>query len=251
MLKTQRIKQIHEYVLEHHTVSLDELVDIFKVSKNTIRRDVQELVDSGRLKKVYGGVSANRMKLESFHNRKVRNQIHKKEIAEKAASFVENGDVVFIDSGTTTLGMIEFLKNKEITVITNNLDFIIHSIPYENVNIISTGGILERKTKSFANFMTNELLKAHNINRAFMASSGISLVNGVTNSSPLETKIKQNVVKKSSEVYLLVDHHKFDQLGMMTYCELNEIDYLITNQTPNEDYQNYFKVHNIDLVISN
>jgi DeoR family transcriptional regulator, myo-inositol catabolism operon repressor len=248
MLKTKRLNQIQEYVLQHQTASLDELVEVFGVSKNTIRRDVQLLVENGELKKVYGGVAANHSTLISFHDRKVRYQPEKKKIGKLAADFVEDGDIIFIDSGTTTFEMLEFIKNKTITVITNNFDFISEAISFENVNIFSTGGMLDRNTRSFVNFKSNDIFKSYNINKAFMASTGISLTNGVTNSSPLESEIKRSAVEKCSEVFLLVDSYKFDKYALTTYCNLNEIDYLITDKLPNENYQQYFKANKIQLV---
>lgn len=250
MIKTKRIKQIQDYVFEHQTVSLDELVDVFEVSKNTIRRDIQVLVDLGEIKKVYGGVAVNDEALVSFNDRKTRNQTQKEVIAKSAASFVADGDVIFIDSGTTTVEMIEFIKTKNLTVITNNLNFMINALPYENLNVISTGGALERKTNSFVIFNKFDLLMSYNINKAFMASTGISLSNGVTNASPLESAIKQTAVERSSKVFLLVDHDKFDSYGLVTYCGLEEIDYLVTNKQPAEEYQEYFKKVGTQLVIA-
>ncbi|MGM0877315.1 MAG: DeoR/GlpR family DNA-binding transcription regulator [Bacillota bacterium] len=250
MFKTERIEQIQEYVFVHETVSLDELVKVFNVSKNTIRRDVQQLVERGRIMKVYGGVAVNHSTLKSFNERQTRNLKLKKSIARAAANFVEDGDIIYIDSGTTTLEMVEYLQTKNVTIITNNLDFIINSFPYQNLNVISTGGVFDRKTKSFVNLKNMDLLKSYNINKAFMASTGISISNGVTHSSPLESEIKQTVVKKSSKVYLLVDHYKFDKYALMTYCNLDKIDYIITDTAPSENYQEYIKRHNIELVSS-
>ncbi|AKO92324.1 DeoR/GlpR family DNA-binding transcription regulator [Priestia filamentosa] len=250
MLKAKRIQQIQDYVLEHQSVSLDELVTVFDVSKNTIRRDVQMLVDQGVVKKVYGGVAVDHAQLESFNDRKTRNQLAKQAIAKEAANYVEDGDVIFIDSGTTTLEMLEFVKNKNITVITNNLDFIVYALPYENLKVISTGGALERETKSFSSFKNMDLLKTYNVNKAFMASTGVSISNGVTNSSPVESEIKQAVVRRSVEVFLLIDHTKFDKYALITYCELEELDYLITDASPNESYGNYAQRNNINIVIA-
>jgi DeoR family myo-inositol catabolism operon transcriptional repressor len=250
MIKEKRIKKIQEYVIEHQSASLDELVTVFDVSKNTIRRDVQELVDRGELKKVYGGVSVIHKKLESFEDRQVRNQDQKVLISKKASSFVEDGDFIFIDSGTTTIEMFEYLKDKNLTIFTNSIDFIVRALPFENLNVISIGGMLERKTNAFVNPRNMDLLKDYNIKKAFMASTGISLVNGVTNASPLESELKKTVVNRSSEVYLLVDHDKFDKYGLMTYCSLDEIDCLVTNKVPNDTYQDYFKKNGIQLVIA-
>ncbi|MBT2736953.1 DeoR/GlpR family DNA-binding transcription regulator [Bacillus sp. ISL-7] len=250
MIKEIRIKKINEYVIEHQSASLDELVTAFDVSKNTIRRDVQELVDRGELKKVYGGVSVVHKKLESFQDRQIRNQQQKVLISEKASCYVEDGDFIFIDSGTTTIEMFDYLKDKNLTIFTNSIDFIVRALPVENLNVISVGGMLDRKTNSFVNSRNMGLFKDYNIKKAFMASTGISLVNGVTNASPLESELKKTIVNRSSEVYLLVDHAKFDKYGLMTYCGLDEIDYLITDQQPNDTYQEYAKNNNIQLVIA-
>lgn len=248
MLKTKRIHQIQEYVLKHETVSLDELVEVFGVSKNTIRRDIQLLVEHGDLKKVYGGVAVNHSTLVSFNDRKVRNQAEKQKVAKLASDFVEDGDIIFLDSGTTTLEMIGFIKDKNITVVTNNVDFIVESMPFKNLNIFSTGGMLERETKSFTSYKGLDLFKTYNINKAFMASTGISISNGVTNSSPLESEIKRSAVQKCSQVFLLVDHDKFDKYALTTYCGLDEINYLITNRQPNELYQKFAREHEIKIV---
>lgn len=248
MIKTKRIHQILEYVLEHETVSLDDLVEEFGVSKNTIRRDVQLLVEQGDLKKVYGGVALNHSTLVSFGDRKVRNQTEKVQIAKLASNYVEDGDIIFIDSGTTTLEMFHFIKEKKITVVTNNVDFIVESMPYKNINIFSTGGMLERETKSFTSYKGLDLFKTYNINKAFMASTGISIPNGVTNSAPLESELKSSAVKKCSQVFLLVDHDKFDKYALTTYCKLDEIHFLITNRKPNEHYQQFALENNINLI---
>lgn len=251
MIKEKRIIKIQAYVIEQQSASLDELVTVFDVSKNTIRRDIQELVDRGELKKVYGGVSVNQKKLESFQDRKVRNQEQKTAIVKKASSYVVDGDIIFIDSGTTTIEMVEYIKDKNLTIFTNSIEFIVRALPYEQLNVISIGGLLERKTDSFANPQNLDLLRNYNINKAFMASTGISLSNGVTNASPLESELKRTIVNRSSEVYLLVDHDKFDKYGLMTYCELDEIDYLVTDSIPNNSYKEYAKKNSIQLVISN
>ncbi|MDR4949442.1 DeoR/GlpR family DNA-binding transcription regulator [Neobacillus cucumis] len=250
MIKEKRIKKIHDYVNEHQSASLDELVEVFDVSKNTIRRDVQELVDRGDLKKVYGGVSVAHKKLESFQDRQVRNQQQKVLISEKASSFVEDGDFIFIDSGTTTIEMFNYLKDKNLTIFTNSIDFIVRALPFENLNVISVGGMLDRKTNSFVNPRNMDLFKDYNIKKAFMASTGISLANGVTNASPLESELKKTIVNRSSEVYLLIDHDKFDKYGLMTFCGLNEIDVLITDRRPDDTYQDYAKNNQIQLVIA-
>lgn len=95
MLKSKRIEQIEKYVFEHQTVSLDELVKEFNVSKNTIRRDVQQLVERGTIKKVYGGVAVNHTTLESFTVRQTRNQKQKKPLPKQPQNMLRTA-ILFI-----------------------------------------------------------------------------------------------------------------------------------------------------------
>ncbi|MCY7604413.1 DeoR/GlpR family DNA-binding transcription regulator, partial [Bacillus altitudinis] len=169
-------------------------------------------------------------------------------IGQAAAAFVEHGDMIFVDSGTTTLEMLPYLKEKRITVVTNNVDFITQAMPYEHLTIFSTGGMLERKTNSFVGYQSVERLKAYNVNKAFIASTGLSIDHGVTNSSPLETDIKKTLVEKNAKTFLLVDDSKFDHYALTTFCDLKDIDIVVTNEQPNEDYLQYGKEHDVKFV---
>ncbi|WP_138418067.1 DeoR/GlpR family DNA-binding transcription regulator [Aquibacillus sediminis] len=250
MLKTKRLEMIQDYINERGTVSLDDLVNQFGVSKNTIRRDVQDLIDGGDFKKVYGGVAVDKPNSTiPYGDRKIRNYEVKKQIGQAAANFVEDGDIIFIDSGTTTVEMVEFIKDKELTIITNNIDFVIKALPYENLNVFSTGGMVERKTNSFTSADNDEMITSYNITKAFLASTGISIKNGVTNSLPLESGLKRSVVERSAENFLLVDHSKFNKAALTTYCDIKQIDYIVTNEIPNE-YINYSNKNKIKVVVT-
>ncbi|OXM15419.1 DeoR/GlpR family DNA-binding transcription regulator [Paenibacillus herberti] len=248
MIKSKRIQQMKEYVYQHESVSLDELMDHFQVSKNTVRRDVQELVDSGILKKVYGGVSVNHSTLIKFNERKDLYLGKKQLIGQLAATCVEDGDVLFVDSGTTTLEMLPYLAHRHLTIVTNNFDFIHDARAYSGLTLFSTGGMLERNTNSFVGYQSLELLQKYNITKAFLASTGISIANGVTNSSPMETEIKSMVAKKSLSTYLMIDDSKFDQYSLTTYCQLSDLSCIVTNSKPPEAYENYASEHEIRLL---
>ncbi|MCD2345728.1 DeoR/GlpR family DNA-binding transcription regulator [Clostridium guangxiense] len=256
-MKSDRIRKIEEYIISNEVVSLDTLCEVFNISKNTVRRDINDLVEKGSIKKVYGGVTVNSdfknspNGLVSFEERNIRNNEAKISIGKAAASFVQDNDIIFIDSGTTTLHMIEYLKDiKNVTILTNNINAIAAAIPFENLNIICLGGSLIRKTNSFEGIRNFEIFKDYNINKAFMAATGISLSSGATNSSPLEYKIKKNIVEKSKEVYLLADDSKFNISALMTYCKLSDIDHLITNTEPPKEYLNYFNENNVKYTVS-
>lgn len=249
-MRSQRIDEIEAYIFEHKTVTIDCLCEKFHVSKNTIRRDLDEITAKGDIKKIYGGVTvASKKELLSFDERNIKNLEAKQKIAMLAAETVEDGDIIFIDSGTTTIHMVESIKSKKnITILTNNLEVILRAIPYPEINIISLSGTLDRKTLSFSGTSSAGVLQTYNISKAFMATTGISIENGVTNSSPMEYDIKRIAVRRSNQVYLLADSGKFNLVSLMTYCDLDQINALVTDKTPPRAIVDYFKVNNIQLL---
>ncbi|OOM13491.1 DeoR/GlpR family DNA-binding transcription regulator [Clostridium saccharobutylicum] len=252
-MRSKRIDLIEQYIYKYKTISLDKLCEEFKMSKNTIRRDIDVLVNKGVIKKVYGGVTINTNKeLLSFEERTIKNNFAKSSIAQQCAQFVEDGDCIFIDSGTTTLNIVEHLKDKKnITIFTNNLNAIVQAIPYENIEIICLSGRLSRKTSSFTGLNASDVLSTYNLNKSFIACTGISLENGVTNTSPEEYKIKKVAVSKSSKCFLLADSSKFDVVSLMTFCDIKDLDYIITDACLPKKYIDYFNNYNIELVIAN
>ncbi len=251
-IRSKRIEEIKSYIYANKTVTLDQLCKEFNVSLSTLRRDLDEILQEKDIKKIYGGVTAtNKRELVSFGERNISNSIKKEHIAIKAASFVENGDIIFIDSGTTTLHMIEAMKDKkDITILTNNIEIIIQAIPYENINIISLSGTLNRKTLSFTGTMATQVLQNYNIGKAFMASAGFSIENGITNSSALETDLKQLAVQRSQKTYLLADSSKNGVVSLMTYCQLDKINALITESTPSKEITEFLNQKSIDIILT-
>lgn len=252
-MRSQRIAEIEQYIYTHKTVTLDELCEVFGVSKNTIRRDIEEIVKNPDIVKTYGGVMINtqtKKLLVSFTERNISHPDIKRTIAAKAASLVEDGDSIFIDSGTTTLYMLEYLKDKKITLLTNNIEVMVQAIPYENINLISLSGTLNRKTLSLTGNNAARLLATYNVKKAFLAATGITLENGATNSSPEETCIKEMAVKKSMQNYLLADSSKFGVVSLLTYCDVEDLTGIITDQLPEESFCEYAKEHQVELILA-
>lgn len=229
-LKSFRLQEMEQYILEHGMVSMEELKEAFQISMNTVRLDVAQLASKGTVRKVYGGVCSTRSSLEPFHERETKNISGKRAVGKAAAALVKDGDIIYIDSGTTTMYLMEYLgERKNVTVLTNNLNAINRALPYLDLNIISLPGVLERKTNSFVSTDTVKTLEKYNINKAFMASSGI-LENGtITNSLPLEFEIKKAAIAKSEEVYLMIDAGKYGKSALLTYAVMEDLTGIIVD----------------------
>ena len=251
-MKADRINKIHELIKERQIISLDELCEIFKVSKNTIRRDIAELDADGVIEKVYGGIVLKDTQVNSpepFAAREIRNVIEKKRVAEIAAEFIKDGEVIYIDSGTTTMHLMPHLLNKQLTIVTANIYVINYATHYSNLNVIATGGNVYPPSNALVGPGVLSCIKVYNFSKIFLASTGISIEHGATNASPLECEIKQRLVQKSCPNFLLVDNSKLDVASLMTYCDLKNLDNIIMNKQPPEKYLTYFKDNNVRLLI--
>ena len=233
-MKFQRLQKIEDYLSKNGFATTRELCDLFNVSQNTVRRDIDELSSHGNIHKIYGGVMYSES-LVDFENRYTTNKEHKLLIAHKAAELIENNDLIFIDSGTTTQLIIQFLHpEKHITIITNNLDVVTAIADHPNIELILVGNRLKRKTHSFIEVDDWSYFNRININKAFMAATGVSLTKGTTNSDMMEYEIKNKMMRKAEHAILLVD----------SSLHFNTV---ITDQNCPSEYKNYFKKKQVNV----
>ena len=250
-MKANRILDMEKYINLKGAASMEELQRQFGVSANTVRRDIAELLRRGAVEKVYGGVCARQASqtLTPYEMRQLSGGEAKDLIGRTAAGLVSDGDVIFIDSGTTTLRMIDYLQDrKDVTVITHNLGAIVRALPYENIHVIVLPGSLRRKTNSMTGSDSVKAMKKYNIRSAFMAATGLSM-HGATNSSAQEYDIKQAAVECSDRAYLLVDRSKFGVTGMMIYAPIGSFEAVVTDEAPDGDYLALLRENNVRLVL--
>lgn len=251
-MKLNRIQEIEKYIRMNKQCKLEHLCEVFNVSMNTIRRDINELAKNGIVEKVYGGVVINdqiEKKEEALPLYKVEFSEELDKIGEMAASLVNDGDIILIGSGTTTYHMIRYLKDKKnLTVITNNILVITQALNYHNFRLVVLGGDVQRDTYSIVGLDSPDLLQNLNAHKVFIGASGISVDSGATNSAFFEAQIKQAMVKASNQTILLLDHNKFDKVSLYTFLDPQDIDIFITDQKPNEKYTNYFSENNIKVI---
>lgn len=250
-MKVKRIQELEEFIHAEGHVSIDELCLQFHVSKNTIRRDLNKLVEDGIVAKVYGGVSSLSRSANSFKKRIVENEAEKKQIAKKAAEMIEDQDMIYIDSGTTTCHLVQFIDpNHRVTIITNSLDVLNQSVHYPNCKVLLLGNTFKRPTRSFVNVRDWPFFERLNINKSFMSAAGISLERGVTNSDVYEYTIKQQILQKSLKNHLLVDSSKFNKAALVTFAQIADFDRIYTDHAASQAIQSYCEKEKVELIDS-
>lgn len=254
MIRSERIDKMEEYIVKNGFVSLDNLSKEFGISLNTIRRDVSELLSNGKLKKVYGGVSAIKEQspqstLTTVSERRMRNLEQKERIAKYASTFVEDNSTIFVDSGSTTALMIPYLAlKKNITIITHSLTIMAEAAKYDSLNLIGIGGIYQQSSTSFIGKTVIDAMQDMSFDMVFMGTTSI-MEEGLATNIYLEAEIKKNIAVHAKKVFLLADHSKWEKRAAFSFCSYDSIDYLITDENLPENISNKMKDKNVSIIV--
>ena len=241
MIAAERLESIINLLREKHVVSTVQLSKRMGVSAMTVRRDLVHLEDMGLCERTHGGaVAAGRtiLKETPYTERGLICVQEKRAIAKKAAELVREGETIAIDSGTTTLQLGKFLKNKKnITVITNSVHLILELYGSKGVQVISTAGSLSRAPypdegngdPCFVGSMAQEIMRRFRPSKAFIGTSGLTLTDGISNSIMDEASMKRTMIDMAAEVFLLADHTKFGHVASSIVGSVSLINTLITD----------------------
>jgi DeoR family myo-inositol catabolism operon transcriptional repressor len=242
---------MEQYVLDKGTASLDELCDTFAISINTVRRDLSDLLTRGRIKKVYGGVSATAQPAPVIptSERAARNIQAKQLIGQMAAQLVKDGMSIFLDSGSTTMCLLPHLAEKtNVTVITHSLAALYEAAKYPSLHIIALGGLYNDATSSFFGSSTLNELSKMTIDIVFVAATGVSLRYGLTNTTYFEVEIKRSVARRNQNIVLMADHSKFDHNALLSFCSFEALSAVVTDEPLPGEYADLMALHNIRLI---
>lgn len=248
-MKVSRLALIEEYVVKHGNATLPELAETFGVSLNTVRRDVAELSDRGRIQKVYGGVTANVPPIMPVSVREATNSREKEHIGQLAAKLVCDGDTIFLDSGSTTPYLLRYLSGKrDVTVISHNLKVMDEASKLEGIHLIALGGEYNPRTNDFSGLASSAgLLAGYHISKVFLAATAVSAHFGLANTSFLEAEMKRRLVGVGDYIVLMADHSKFSKNGAITFCELGALDALVTDRRPEDAFVDACREREISL----
>lgn len=240
MYTVERQQHILQFIRNNKVVKLVTLTKEFNVSMETIRRDIQQLVQEKKIEKFYGGVKYIEPVEGLMDNRLTQQLTEKIVIAKACASLVDHGDCIFIDSGSTTYQMTPFLLGKEkLTVVTNSLPVAFDLIG-STIEVMIIGGRVRHSEKSVT---SNDFLFRFdhlNINKAFICASGVTLEKGISDFSLEEAMTRKQLINISQTVYVATDSTKFNKDVAIQVCPLDEVDMILTdNGLPKETLQQF------------
>ena len=208
--------RILEELSRRESVSVAYLSKAIGVSEATVRRDLTELAQRGKLNKVHGGALPLK---EDFRERfygeepdmESKRQLHtpeKRRIAQYAAGLIRDGDLVFLDAGSTVMHMAEFIHTSKAAFVTNSVECL-QRLPRLGLKTYALGGVLKSGTLAIIGAKAMEDLRRFNFTKAFLGTNGISLTQGYTTPDPEEAMVKALAAQRAQETWVLADASKF------------------------------------------
>ncbi|WP_052487190.1 DeoR/GlpR family DNA-binding transcription regulator [Gordoniibacillus kamchatkensis] len=237
MIVVQRRNKIKEIVLQERSVKVADLVKEFNVSEETIRRDLNQLEREGIIQKNYGGA----ILVEELQNaapnvppvqqRKFQYFEEKDAIGRMAASLVSEGQIVILDSGSTTWCIARHLRGvPNLMVVTNGINIAEECSHNEETSVFVMGGKLVKKSMSLVGPQAEIELQKYNAHFAFLGTSGITERKGFTSSDLYEAEVKRAMVAAGQKIVIVADHSKFEQQGLISFAGFRDVDILITSE---------------------
>ncbi len=233
MLADERRFRIAELLSRHRTVSASELKEALGVTAATIRRDLADLERQGLLVRSHGGAvskSSTTNFQPSYDTQGRANRDEKQAIAAEAAKMILDGDTVFLEGSTTVSEVAPFLQHyNRLTVVTNSPLIVCQLQRYPGVNVICTGGELQRDLFYLSGAWALRSLSETRVDKAFLGVSGIDPSYGMSTASHAEAAIKKAIIKSAKACIALADHSKFGKQGFAYVGPVAELTTLITD----------------------
>ncbi len=231
MLAIERHRRILDLLGHAGSLRTTEVSSALAVSDETVRKDFEVLEKRGELVRMHGGASRpERVRRElAFIERQAIQRAEKRAIAKQAASRIRANETIFLDASSTVLTLAEFLPDLPLTILTNALNVLTALADRPNLDLMSTGGLFDAKSRSFVGLTAEKSLQRYNIHRAFLSGSGLDSARGASESNARQAAFKERVIATSEEVVFLADHTKLGRKASFFFADLKEIHCVITD----------------------
>ncbi|WP_312239569.1 DeoR/GlpR family DNA-binding transcription regulator [Pantoea sp.] len=239
MLPDERRVFIYSYLHQNAHAAIADLVKLLDVSHMTIRRDLKEMENEGKVTLISGGARLNQALIQElpYIEKAMLHHSVKRNIGKVAERLIEAGNVIYLDAGTTTyeIARVVASKLKKITVITNDFTIADFLMSAPHIDLFHTGGQVDMRNRSSVGHGAAQFIRQHNIDVAFISSSSWDAVRGISTPDEGKMLVKQAVLAASRRKVLVSDSSKYGKYGMFHICPLNEVDDIICdNQLPTD-----------------
>ena len=255
MLQYERFERILDLLRENATVRVTDLAPLLGASESTIRRDIAELDKAGRLRKVFGGAVAVsqqgparqvNVKRQDFDTKAKIMTDEKAMVARCAAGMITDGDLVYIDAGTTTGSMIDHIDCFHATYVTNGARHAI-LLAQKGFKTYLLSGQMKASTEAIIGTDAVDSLQKYHFSKCFIGTDGVDQINGLSTLDIEESMVKAEAIRRSENVFILADSSKFGMVASITFAPLSA-GKIITDKLPDDSYRSLTEIIEINSV---
>jgi DeoR/GlpR family transcriptional regulator of sugar metabolism len=244
-----RRDSILEQVVARGHVSVKDICEELGVSEATIRRDLRALADLHQIDLVYGGATVHRSKEQSIQWRAQQNIEAKRAIGKLAATLVHDGELLFMDAGSTCFEMRHYLMGKrDLSVILHSTNLALELGKIPGVSIVMLGGHYRQDRMDSVGPLSVNAIDQLRGYIAFIGTDGLSMDFGVTATDVQTAELYRHVMKNARESILLVDHTKFLSPSLYRICDIDAVSRVITDCEPPAEWAEYLNARGIELL---
>jgi len=253
MLAIERRNNILEKLQKERRVVVSELSQLYKVSDETVRRDLDKLEADGYAIKSYGGAVFNENTNIDlpFNIRKKHNVQEKLRIADLVSESINDGDSIILDASTTAIYIAKALKEKkkkDLIIVTNSIEIIIELQDWQGWTVILTGGVAVANTFLLVGPQTDKMLRSYRVNKTIISCKGFEMGVGFTDTDEMHAVNKKTMLESGEEKIIAIDSSKFDQVAFAKIGGLEDITTLVTSKKPEERWLQLFEERNVKCI---
>ena len=245
-----RRSSILDILAQEGKVKVIELSKLFNLSEVTIRNDLADLDEAGLLERRHGGaVSTNKAYYNmSFNDRMKTNEKEKRQIAAACAAMIDDGDTLMLNSGTTTLFVVQELRNsKNLTIVTNCVSIAQEVMNYDKINIILLGGNFNAQYQFTYGDDTLNQLKKYKADKLVLSADGVNCSEGITTFHHLESEVNHQMISRANKTIVVADYTKIGRASFAHIDPIKNVDCIITNINADTDEVELFKENAIEV----
>ena len=244
MLAAERRQLILDKLQEDKKVVVSELSELFAVSEETIRRDLDKFDKQGIVTKGYGGavLKEDNKSDMPFNIRRKKNMQGKRVIGDILEQLIRDGESLMVDPSTTAVSITKALRSKKnLTIITNSIEVLVELAGDSEWDVISTGGNLLGDYLALVGTKAIENISSYHVDKAIISCKGINMLSGITDANELFSHVKRTMLKSADQRILAVDYTKFEITAFSQICDMAEIDIVVTDMRPSDRWLTYFE----------
>ena len=251
MLAVERRTKIHQMVEKDGSVESSELIRLFGVTGETLRKDLMKLESDGLLRRTHGGAISIKksVPMKKLESRMDDSRSQKQALSRIACNYINEGDIIMLDSGSTAYEFSKRIAGRfdNLTVITASNDVFVNLSGIAGINMIMLGGVFNRDENTFYGDLTLSALERLHAGKGFIFPSAVSIENGITDYNYDLALVQKAIFRSADRIFVLADSNKFEKNAMLKISDIETGMTFVTDPELDDDIFELYKKHKITV----